>query len=163
MKRVILAVAVLLLSLAAMPAFAVSRTVVVVDDVIKMSKAGVGDEEIIAFVKKTPDAFEVTGDDVIAMTEAKVSRAVVKFVIDESSARMRTDQREAPARGQATSVYVRPYYDPYYYGYYGPYGYYDPYWYGPRVSLNLGFGGFYNGGYYGGYHGGYRGGHRGHR
>lgn len=147
MKRVILAVAILLVTMAALPAFAVSRTVVVVDDVIKMAKAGVGDEEIIAFVKKAPDAFDITGDDVIAMTDAKVSRAVIKFVIDESAARMRADARETPTRREATTVYVRPYYDPFYYG---SYGYYDPFWYGPRVSLNFGFGGYYGGGHYGG-------------
>ena len=156
MKRVILAVAVLLLSLVAIPAFAVTRTVVVVDDVIKMSKAGVGEDEIIAFVKKSPEAFEITGDDVIAMTDAKVPRTVVKFVIDESAARMRADQRQAPAQRENTTVYVRPYYDPYYYGY--PY-YYDPYWYVPRVSIGFGFGGYWGGGGY--YRGG--GGHRGHR
>lgn len=152
MKRVILAVAILL-TVVALPAFAVSRTVVVVDDVIKMAKAGVGDDEIIAFVKKTPDAFDITGDDVIAMTDAKVSRAVIKFVIDESAARMRADARGTPTRRETSTVYVRPYYDPFYYG---SYGYYDPFWYGPRVYLNFGFGPRFGGGHYGG-------GHRGHR
>jgi hypothetical protein len=156
-KRVILAVAILLVTMVALPAFAVSRTVVVVDDVIKMAKAGVGDDEIIAFVKKTPDAFDITGDDVIAMTDAKVSRAVIKFVIDESAARMRADARGTPTRRETTAVYVRPYYDPFYYG---SYGYYDPFWYGPRLSLNFG-GGYYGGGYYGRGH--YGGGHRGRR
>ena len=135
MKRIILLLGFLL---AAAPAFAVNRTVIIVDDVIKMTKAGVADDEIIAFVKKYDAAFDVNGDDVIAMNDAHVSPAVLKFMIDESAARMRSDRRE-PARER---VYVsRPYgyYDPWYaYGY--PYGYYDPFWYGPRVSIGFGFG-----------------------
>ena len=136
MRRFILMLGFLL---AAAPAFAVNRTVLIVEDVIKMTKAGVRDEEIIAYVKKTDVPFDINGDDVIAMNDAHVSPAVLKFVIDESAARMRNERRE-PARQR---VYVsRPayggYYDPFWYGY--GYGYYDPFWYGPRVSLGFGFG-----------------------
>ena len=151
MKRVIYAVAVLTVLLSAAPLFAVTRTIVVVNDVIKMTKAGVSDEAIIAYVKKAPD-FEVNGDDVIAMTDANVSRAVIKAVIDESAVR-RDEAKNGKSR---TTVYVSPrigpyYYDPYYYPY-------DPFWYGPRLSIGFGFGGFY-GGHFG--HG--RWGGRGHR
>lgn len=140
MKRIILAFAFLL---AAAPAFAVNRTVLVVDDVIRMTKAGVGDEEIIAFVKKSDVAFEVTGDDVIAMNDARVSPAVMKFVIDESAARMkeaRADRRDTRER----VIVERPVYAgyPYYYDpfYYRGWGYYDPFWYGPRLSIGFTFG-----------------------
>ena len=133
-KRTILTVAFLLV--AAVPAFAVTRTVLVVDDVIKMAKAGVGDDEIIAFVKKTAEPFEVSGDDVIAMNDAHVSSAVIKVVIDESAARMKDARRETRER-VVTRTYG-PYYDPFYYGY--GWGYYDPFWYGPRVSIGIGFG-----------------------
>ena len=151
MKRVALTVALLLLAVAA-PAFAV-RTVIVVDEVIKMSKAGVADDDIIAYVRKTPNAFEVNGDDVIAMNDAHVSSAVIKFVIDESAERMKEDRRDDAQSRETKTVYVRPlvspyYYDPYYYGYY------DPYWYGPRafIGFGVGFGGRFGGGGFRGHH-----------
>jgi hypothetical protein len=138
--------------LAAAPVFAVNRTVVIVDDVIRMTKAGVADEEIIAYVKKTDAPFDINGDDVIAMNDAHVSAAVLKFVIDESAARMRSERRQ-PARER---VYVRPAYgyDPFWYGYGYGYGYYDPFWYGPRVGIGFGFGPRY--GFRGGFGGGFR-------
>jgi hypothetical protein len=143
----------LLLAVAA-PAFAV-RTVMVVDEVIRMSKAGVADDAVIAYVKKTPNAFEINGDDVIAMNDAHVSSAVMKFVIDESAERMKEDRRDDGKSRETTNVYVRPmvspyYYDPYYYGYY------NPYWYGPSAyfGFGVGFGGRFGGG------GGFRGHHR---
>jgi hypothetical protein len=149
MKRLILAA---LLLLAATNAFALARTVVVVDDVIRMSKAGVGDDEIIAFVKKSDEPFDVSGDDVIAMTDARVSRAVVKAVIDESAARMRSDRRRDDGdRTRTRTVYVSPYWDPWYY---------DPFYYSPRLSFGLSFGSRWYGGYYGGYYGGIRHGRR---
>jgi hypothetical protein len=131
-KRITLAIALVLTSLAATPLFAVvSRTVLVVEDVIKMTKAGVGDDEIIEFVKKTREPFEISGDDVIAMNDARVSPAVMKLVIDESAARMKNERREGTRR---ETVYVtRPYYDPFYNGYY------DPFWYG-RGYVGFGFG-----------------------
>jgi hypothetical protein len=150
MRRPILAVAALLLS--AVPAFAVTRTVMVVDDVIRMSKAGVTDENIIAFVKKSSEPFEIAGDDVIAMTEAHVSEGVIKAVIDESEVRMsderrrsERDVREAKSDERRTTVYVTPgvysrWYDPFWYG-----GYYDPFWYGPRVHIGFTFGHFRGG------------------
>jgi hypothetical protein len=152
-NRVALTVALLLLVVAA-PAFAV-RTVIVVDEVIKMSKAGVADDDIIAYVRKAPNAFEINGDDVIAMNDAHVSSVVMKFVIDESAERMKEDRRDDGKSRETTSVYVRPmvspyYYDPYYYGYY------NPYWYGPSAyfGFGVGFGGRFGGG------GGFRGHHR---
>jgi hypothetical protein len=146
MKRLFLFAVLLLV---AVPMFAIARTVVVVDDVIRMSKAGVGDDEIIAFVRKSAEPFDVTGDDVIAMTDAKVSRAVVKAVIDESSTRMRSERRDDGDRTRTRTVYVAPYYDPFSYSY-------DPFYYRPSLYLGFGFGRsyYYGGGYYrgGGHH-----------
>lgn len=145
MKRVALTVAFLLLAVAA-PAFAI-RTVIVVDEVIKMTKAGVADDEIIAYVKRTPNAFEVNGDDVVAMNDAHVSSAVLKFVIDESAERMKEARGDDGPSRDTKTVYVRPMVSPYYD---------DPFWYGPRAYYGFGFGvGF--GGRFGG--GGFRGRH----
>ena len=150
MRRTIFAVAFLLIS--AVPAFAVTRTVMVVDDVIRMTKAGVADDAIIAFVRKTAQPFDVNSDDVIAMQEARVSPEVQKVVIDESAASMRDERR----RDSRTVVYVSPgiyspWYDPFYYGAYPYYGY------RPYFGIGVGWGrGYYGGGHRGGGHRGGR-------
>ena len=134
MKRIIIT---LLCVVFALPAFAVNQQrerKTVVDEVIRMSQAGVGDEEIIAFIRKERDNYVISADELIAMAEAKVSRDVMKAVINEAADRR--DVRPEPRR-----VYVAPYggwYDPWYRPYwYG--GWYDPWWYGPRFSVGVRF------------------------
>ena len=155
MKRLI---AVLLFALVAIPAMALTensssreavrpgdhgRRPMIVDDVIRMSQSGVGDDAIISYVKKYRDRFDVNADDVIAMNDAHVSKDVVRMVVDEASAR-RDDRDDryndrAPAR-----VYTSVYYDPWFY----PSWYYSPYYYGwgPRFSLGIRFGPHFGGG-----------------
>lgn len=140
MKRLI-PLFVLLLTVAAAPVFALDdanrsdrdrRTVV--DDVIRMSQAGVSDDAIISFVAHTRERFDVTADDIIAMTSAHVSKEVVKAVVDEAA------DRKNGRYGSRTAVYVAP---PYYYGWYDPFYspyYYDPFFYGPRFSIGFRFG-----------------------
>ncbi len=109
---------------------------IIIDDVIRMSQAGVSDDAIISYVRNTREPFDVSADDVIAMTDAHVSREVVKAVVDEAAAR--TDRRRYEDRGTVReTVYVAPpyYYDPFFYPYY-----YDPFFYGPRVFLGFSFG-----------------------
>ena len=151
MKRHLLVA--LLLTFAAVPLFGARRGTNIVDDVVRMQKAGIAEDEIIAFVHKGESRLDVTADDMIALHDAGVSRAVIKAILDESDAR--GERRDGYRRddgdtdyGYAPRVYAYGGY-PYYYS---PY-YYDPFWYGPRVSLgfNFGFGRYY----------GYRGGHRG--
>ena len=151
MKRLILAAVLLVV---AAPAFAVKRTVVMVDEVIRMSKAGVGDDEIISYIRKHDQAFDVTGDDVIAMTEAKVSKAVIKEVIDESAARMSRDRSiDREDRSDRRRVYIGV-------GI-GGWGWYDPYWYPrPRVFFSVGSRWGWGYGYYPRYGRFYRGWHR---
>jgi len=161
-KRMISAVAVLLFIAAAAPVFALDAdpqarrtTATIVDEVIRMSQAGVADEDIVAYVHKSRDRFDVTADDLIAMTDAKVSKAVIHAVIGEADVRNGDGDRSV----RSTTV-VRP---SVYVGspwFYNPYYYYDPFWYQPRLSLSFGFGHF--GGYHGyrGHHGGSRGHHR---
>jgi hypothetical protein len=150
MRRIhLLAIAVAMF--VAVPLFAVSRSNIV-DDVVRMQKAGVGEDEIIQFVHKSNSHFDVSADDMIALADAHVSRNVIKAVLDEADARgeRRDDRRDdrGYSRGRDT-VYVAPYVAggyPYYapygyapYGYYDPW-YYDPWFYGPRVSFGFGFG-----------------------
>jgi len=150
--RIIQAVAALFLVLVAAPLFAVQRNAV--DEVIRMTRAGVAEDTILDYLEKTDARIIVTGDDVIAMTDAHVSKAVIKAVVDAADSR-RNDRSDRDRGYVSPRVVVAA---PYYYNPY-PY-YYDPFWYRPSFSLSFGFGGF---GYRGGYYGGYRGGHHGHR
>ncbi|HKO58947.1 MAG TPA: hypothetical protein VJ276_23980, partial [Thermoanaerobaculia bacterium] len=136
-----------LLLLAAAPLFAVQKTTStnIVEDVIRMAKAGVEDDTIIEFVEKYDGRFDVSADDLIALTEAKVSKDVIKAVVDEADSRNedadkadddRDDRRDGERR-YVRPTYVSPYYVP---RYYSPYSYYDPFWYGPRFSIGFGFG-----------------------
>jgi len=152
-KAIIRAVAVLVLMLAAMPLFAIDgqqKAATVVDDVIRMTRAGVDEESILSFVEKSDGKFDVSADDLIAMTDAKVSRKVIKAVLDEA------DEHDGTVRERRQVVTTPRYYPTYYYGsrYYDPF-YYDPFWYGPRFSIGFGFGGYYRGGGYG-HHFGHR-------
>jgi len=158
-KRMISAVAVLLFIAAAAPVLALDAdpqarrtTATIVDEVIRMSQAGVADEDIVAYVHKSRDRFDVTADDLIALTDAKVSKAVIHAVIGEADVR-NGDEDRAVRRTTVVrpSVYVG---SPWFYN---PYYYYDPFWYQPRLSLSFGFGHF--GGRYHGYRG--QGGHGG--
>jgi hypothetical protein len=141
-KRIITAVAVLFLVTAASPLFAAQRRLV--DDIVRMSRAGVSEESIISFVQNTRGPINLTADDLIVMTDAGLPKDLIKAVVDESAARngRNYDQRAAV---YAPSV---QYYVPYYSPFYSPY-YYDPFFYGPRFSLGIGFVGF-RGGFHGG-------------
>jgi hypothetical protein len=124
----------------------------VIDDVIRMSQAGVSDESIIRFVQQSHDRFVMNADTIIALNDAHVSKAVINALMDGSYDR--GDHRDGN-RVVQERVYVQP--TPYW-SYYDPFWYpYDPFWYGPRVSLGFGFG-------FGGYRGHFGGGgHRGRR
>jgi hypothetical protein len=144
MKRSIIhAVAALFLVLVAAPLFAVQRNAV--DEVIRMTKAGVPVETMLDYIDKTDARIVVTGDDIIAMTDANVPKEVIKAVVDASASRR--DYRDRGYSSPRVVVAAPYYYDPYYY--------YDPFWYRPSISLGF-FGGF------GGFRGGFRGGHGGH-
>jgi hypothetical protein len=163
MKRILTAAAALLFLTISAPAFAIDshgrdsrvdrrERVSVIDDVIRMTEAGVSDDAIIKQVRDSRDHFVVDADAVIALTNAHVSKPVLDAVMDNA---YRPDNQRTTRR-TTTSVYVRPYYayDPWYYPY-------DPFWYGPRLSLGFGFGGWGRsygrigggGGHFGGGHG----------
>jgi hypothetical protein len=147
-RRITHAVAALFLVLVAAPLFAVQRNAV--DEVIRMTRAGVAEDTILDYLEKTDARVIVTGDDVIAMNDAHVSKAVIKAVVDAADSRR--NDRSYRDRGYVAPrvVVASPYY-------YDPYYYYDPFWYRPSFSLGLSFGGFgYRGGHFGG---GFRGGH----
>jgi len=162
MKRILSAVAILTFLAAAAPVFAeepVDRNAptarydrtTVIDDIIRMSKAGVDDDAIIKFVRQSHDLYVVDADVIIALTDAKVSKPVLEAVMDEAYGLGNDRDTRRDSRRTYRTTYVRgPYYgyDPWFYS---PFGY-DPFFYGPRVSFGFGFGHF----------GGSRGGHGGH-
>jgi hypothetical protein len=154
-KKIIHAVAALFLVIVAAPLFAVQRNVV--DEVIRMARAGVAEDTILDYVDKTDIRIAVTGDDVIAMTDANVPKAVVKAVVDAAQVRRDSSYRNRGYSYSSPRVVVSPsFYDPYYYNYYDPF-------YRPSLYLGFGFGGYYGGGFRGGHFGGGHGGggHRG--
>jgi len=146
-KRIIHTVAALFLLLVAAPLFAVQRNAV--DEVIRMAKAGVAEDTILDYLAKTDARIVVTGDDVIAMTEANVPKEVIKAVVDAAADHNRGDYRNRSSYSPRVVV-ASPYY-------YSPYYYYDPFWYRPSLSLSFGFGHYYHGS-----RGGFRGGHHRH-
>lgn len=140
--------------LAAVPSFAMVQSRNVVDDVIKMTKSNVPEDTILDFVQKA-GRYDVTADDVVAMSDAGVSRNVIRAVVQYAET-SRPSGRDVARDGSHTTVVVSP--SVYPYGYYPYYGYYyDPFWYGPALSFNFGFGRFYGGHY--GHGGGFHGGH----
>ena len=150
MKRL----AILFLGLIALPLFADEerQRTTLIEDVIRMAKAGVNDEAIIDFVRKSDKGFEVNADDLIAMTDAQVSKDVIRTVIDEADARdgIAPRGRDRVVRPVYTSRY-------WYGGWYDPwYSWYDPYWYGPHLSVGFGFGPRYYRGFGRGFHHGIR-------
>ena len=54
----------------------------VIDDVVKMSQAGVSDESIIRFVRQSRDRYVVNADTIIALNDAHVSKAVINALMD---------------------------------------------------------------------------------
>lgn len=144
MKRILTAVAVLILVTFAVPLSAAQRRLV--DDIVRMSRAGVAEDSIISFVQNTRGPIDLTADDLIVMTDAGLPKGLIKAVVDESAARNSSQRYDRRDRGYAPSVqfYAAPYYSPYYSPFYSPY-YYDPF-YGPRFSLGFGFGSGFHGG-----------------
>lgn len=148
MKRL----AAVFLLLLAVPLFAEERDRTprrtLVDDVIRMSTSGVDEQAIVDFVRKSDSRDEVTADDLIALTDAKVSKNVIRAVIEQADERDGT--RSRGSRETRERVVYRPYYASSYWGW-DPW-YYDPFWYGPRLSVGFGWGspyygrGFYRGG-----------------
>src|SRR5437763_14425207 len=68
----------------------------VIDDVVKMSQAGVSDESIIRFVRQSRDHYVVNADTIIALNDAHVSKAVINALMDGAYDRgdSRADNRD---------------------------------------------------------------------
>ena len=141
MKRLILLAVFLLL--AAVPTLALDndrhdgKGQALVDEVIRMSQGGVGEDEILTFIKAESGNYSISADDVIELNDARVSKTLIKAVISEAGDRLSVrPERERRVRSRAPSYYVgRPYvgvgwYDPWY----SPF-WYDSWWYGPSYGF----------------------------
>jgi hypothetical protein len=150
-----------------------------VSQIVQLAQAKVSDSTILTFVQNSGNSYGLDANQIIYLRQNGVSDAVVSAMLNQpknvaasqpapqpSSTQNATVVQPATTYVQSTpasSVYVIPdtqtyyydsYYQPAYYPYYGPY--YG--WGYPAVSLSFGFGGHWGGGYHGGGWGGYHGG-----
>ncbi|HEY6147879.1 MAG TPA: hypothetical protein VIZ69_09280 [Thermoanaerobaculia bacterium] len=158
-------------------------------DVVQMTRAGLSEATIIAYVKARRSRLEVdvTADDLIQLRRSGVSENVVRYIagavnlqVPEGSDREVTYESRGGSSGAAQPVDGEDYAvdGPYTYGWYPyPYAYGYPYWYAysPYFATGVFIGGgfrgrgfghrsFGHGGHFGGGHfgGGHRGGGGGH-
>lgn len=151
-----------------------------VPEILKLARARVNDEVIIAFIKNSGRIYSLSVSEIVYLREQGVSNQALTAMLNQqqnvaATAAQAAPQPIAPAPAQTqyapvyvdpspVSVYSTPSYSYYDYPYYNSWPYYGGYWGYPGWSFSLGFGGGYYGGYYGrGYHGGgyYGGGYHG--
>lgn len=139
-----------------------------IEDVVKLSNEGIGDDVIISQIRTTRSYFGLNTNDIVELKKVGVSEKVINEMIKTSEPR---GKRRIVRDYYSYPYYSYPYYYPYYYSHYG-YPWYS--------SFNLGFYGsghyryrspishyspysrHYSRGYYSGhgYQGNYIGGHR---
>ena len=120
MKR--LALCAVFVSLAALPLFAFNDNKGLVSEVIRMSRAGVTEDAIVAYVVHTSGRFDVTVDDIIAMHDARVSPRVVRVMVEESRSRIPVNERPYGLTSAGRDHDPTPAWTQFY----------DPWWYLPR-------------------------------
>ena len=154
-----------------------------VSDILKLVRAKVSDDVIMAFIKGSGRIYRLSVSEVLhlreqgvsdpaltAMLESQKNAAPVSLVAAQPAPAVPASVNPQPASTytaptpvyvESPPVYVYPssaYYD-------NSWPYYGGYWGYPGVSLSFGFGSGYYGGYYGGYYrppyGGYYGGYHG--
>jgi hypothetical protein len=144
------------------------------NDVVQMTRAGLSDSTIIAYVKARRSRLaDVSADDLISLRQAGVSEPVVAYIAGavgieggEYDRDSQMDYQSQSDEGGTTAVepsYPVDGYDGYYsYGYPYWYAWGYPYWYGywPGFSTSVFIGGRF-GGFHGRFHGGFHGGHGG--
>jgi uncharacterized membrane protein YgcG len=142
-----------------------------VPQVLQLSQAKVSDSTIIAYIQNSGNSYGLDANQIIYLRQQGVSDAVINTMLTQPKNAAANVQAAPPPADQpstavvqptvtyvqsapASSVYVVPDTQTYYYdsAYYQPY--YYPYYGYPAVSLSFGFGGGWGGYYGGGYHGG---------
>jgi hypothetical protein len=65
----------------AIPCHAQEKTILKNEDIVRMTKSGLGEDVILAVIKQTPTAFRTTPKDLVDLKKAKVSEAVIEAMI----------------------------------------------------------------------------------
>ena len=136
-----------------------------VAQILQLTRAGIGDDTIIAYVRKSGKSYNLDAKQIIYLRQQGISEKVINFMLNQPKV-VSSPEQSAPQPD--SSYYSSAYYgQPYYYPYYGGYPYYAGLYpgvfsFGFRGGFHDGFrGGFHGGGFHGGgggFHGG--GGHR---
>ncbi|MCX7803641.1 MAG: hypothetical protein N3A38_00490 [Planctomycetota bacterium] len=81
-----------------------------VDDVLKLAKGGVGEEVLIAFVETSGIAYDLTADEIVTLTDAKVPQSVIAAMIRKGAelrakrAGAKADTDRGAEAGQSTEA-----------------------------------------------------------
>lgn len=157
-------------------------------DVLRLSRASVGDGVIIAYIKSSGRTYSLGPSEILYLREQGVSEQVVTAMLEQHRSATQSSRpaqpsvwatpsataQDAPAPAPAPAAappppsYVQPapvyvtappvYVYPSRYGYYDPWPSFGVYWGAPSLSFSFGWGGHYGIGYRGGIH--HRGGGR---
>jgi hypothetical protein len=144
-----------------------------VTSILQLAQAKVGDDVIISYIRNSGSSYGLNADQIIYLRQQGVSDNVINVMLNQP--KVASTPAPTPAQAEvstayaqptttyvqtapASSVYVIPNRQLYYYDNYYAQPYYYPYygWPSPAVSLSFGSGGGFRGG---GFHGGgFRGG-----
>ena len=139
-----------------------------VPQILKLAKANVGDETIIAYIKNSGNSYGLNADQIIYLRQQGISDAVVRTMLNQPKPAVAAATATPAPQPEASTVstaetstamvapevtYVQTVPATTYY-YYQPYYYPDYAWY-PPVTFSFGWGGGFHGG---GFGGGFRGG-----
>ncbi|MCE5252405.1 hypothetical protein LLG96_19565 [bacterium] len=111
----------------------VNERAVTLEEIVKMSQAGVGKDVIISQIGATHSRFRLTSDEIVKLTEAGVNEEIIETMI-ETGARPEPygwEYSTGPFDNWVNNWdyygygYLHPY--DYYYPYYSSYYYYSPY------------------------------------
>jgi len=138
------------------------------NDIVRMSKAGMPNDTIVAYVQAREARLDaaLTADDLIELRRAGVGEPVIRYLASvatfdasPSGSAPRPQARYESTEGEGETVAVEPGYVGYGYPYYGwgwGWPYYGGWWGGPFFSGSVFIGGrFGHRGHFGG-HGGFR-------
>jgi hypothetical protein len=83
-----------------------AQAVLTNDAIVKMAKAGLGEEVVLSMVKSQPGAFSTTPDDLIALKGAGVSDKVIAAMIEKAAAGGAARPGAAPSAAPAAAAPV---------------------------------------------------------
>jgi len=80
-------------------------------EVVKLSKAGVGDDVVLAYVKNARSVFRLRADDILQLKDAGVSMPVITAMLNHDTALAEQNRAQSP-RGAAQYQYNQQVYPP---------------------------------------------------